>query len=223
MATDPRVHLLRLAEFKIPVAYRQARMDSYQANNDSQRAAAKVARDFIDHFFKDIYVTPQRDIAGYPANPAKIGRGLIFVGSAGTGKTHLAITTALEVYFQHRVPVRFLYTPQFIAEMVEQYRLGNEPDSSQRWWDIQEDIVAAREVPLLVLDDFGKEHKTASGFSTDTLETLLRSRYTDGRPTIITSNLPVAEWAKTYHESMTSFAAGAFSTIPMLGKDHRRG
>ena len=58
---------------------------------------------------------------------------------------------------------------------------------------------------FLVIDDVGKEHSTQSGFSIDTFDLLVRSRYANGFSTTITSNLPLSRWESSYSDSMRDF------------------
>jgi len=59
-------------------------------------------------------------------------------------------------------------------------------------------------VKLLVVDDVGKEHRTATGFAEDQLDFLVRTRLNRGLPTIYTSNVPLYQWGSQYSESMRS-------------------
>jgi DNA replication protein DnaC len=74
---------------------------------------------------------------------------------------------------------------------------------------------------VLLLDDVGKEHRTKSGYAENELDVLLRLRHREGRPTLITSNVPPKDWGVIYHESMGSFIQESFTMIKMVGSDRR--
>jgi DNA replication protein DnaC len=65
---------------------------------------------------------------------------------------------------------------------------------------------------VFVLDDIGKEYRTASGWAENVFDELLRSRYNAGLPTIITTNVELAQWDK-YGPAMESFAHEAFVNV----------
>ena len=67
---------------------------------------------------------------------------------------------------------------------------------------------------VFILDDLGKEYRTASGWSENQFDALLRSRFNAGLPTIVTTNVPKQDWGKIYGEPMGSFVNEAF--IPVV-------
>jgi DNA replication protein DnaC len=78
-------------------------------------------------------------------------------------------------------------------------------------------------VRTFVLDDLGKEHRTASGWAENTFDELLRARFNSGLPTIVTSNTPLSRWEEQYGAPMASFAYEAFIILEVnSGKDLRR-
>jgi len=68
-------------------------------------------------------------------------------------------------------------------------------------------------IDLFILDDLGKEYRTASGWAENTFDALLRSRFNAGLPTIVTTNTPIRKWGAVYGEPMGSFAYEAFIPI----------
>jgi DNA replication protein DnaC len=77
---------------------------------------------------------------------------------------------------------------------------------------------------VFILDDLGKEHRTATGWAENTFDALLRSRFNAGLPTIVTTNVPLKNWGVVYGEPMGSFAHEAFIPIAVKapGGDRRR-
>jgi DNA replication protein DnaC len=73
------------------------------------------------------------------------------------------------------------------------------------WSDRDRALRRLRVAHWLVLDDIGKEHSTASGFTQDEFYLLMRSRFDLALPTLITSNDRLSDWAHTQGQSMESF------------------
>ncbi len=217
MATDPRVHALRMGEYRIPMRLRHLRLHTMA---DSPHKA--VCQSWLDEL-RDHYVTDKRPLEEYPEDWSKIGRGLLFMGPPGTGKTSLATATLMEVYYAKRLPVFFMAYADYVAISIEQFGIQDkkEPEAILRWWEIEHILNAARTAPVLLLDDVGKEHRTKTGFAENELDQLLRLRHREGRPTLITSNVPPREWGAIYHESMGSFIKEAFHHVTMAGRDRR--
>lgn len=71
----------------------------------------------------------------------------------------------------------------------------------------------AYNIRVLVIDDVGNEHKTKSEWQKNMLHHVLRSRFNSGLPTIVTTNIPIANWIGNYGDATYSFAAEAFTLI----------
>lgn len=149
------------------------------------------------------------------------GRGLLLVGKPGHGKTTLSAVTAQEVIRAAapslwgesivKRPVLFTDYPKLLR--LQQRAWKEDGESDQALMDAVFGEAGNDNVQLLVLDDLGKEHRTASGWAENTFDAVLRARYNAGLPTIVTTNVPLKQWADTYGEPMESFAHEAF--IPM--------
>lgn len=74
---------------------------------------------------------------------------------------------------------------------------------------------------FLLLDDVGREHESASGWSDDKVFNLLRFRHNRCLPTILTTNVPIEQLEERYTEGMRSFLQEATVIIPMEGEDYR--
>lgn len=161
------------------------------------------------------------------------GTGLTFAGPAGAGKTMLACLIG-QAAFDKGFKVIFMTLAKY-------YRLQT---NLWAWKDHEDDEVArdwlqARNISLkirnstdlLLLDDVGKEHITMTHFAEDEFDYLLRSRFDNGLPTIMTTNIPVEEWShrnvlgqevERYGDSMVSFIHEAAPPIEVDTKDFRR-
>ena len=71
------------------------------------------------------------------------------------------------------------------------------------------------------MDDMGAEKTT--DWSMSTLYVLIDKRYSEMMPTIITSNLTVAEVADKVGDRIASRIAGMCKVIELKGKDRRLG
>lgn len=148
-------HLLRLKErVRIPQRYENCSFDSFVALNVSQARALKEARKFAERF-------------------PRCGPGLLFMGDAGVGKTHLAVAILHELVQKFRDDALFV---DFAAMLDGQQSAGNDPEC----WE------TLKESSLLVVDNFGAP-SSHSDKLTIPWEDLLRFRYRRGKPVIFTS------------------------------------
>lgn len=217
MSTDPRVHALRLKEYGIPLHYRHLRL-----NTLTEHPKKAVCQTWLDNL-RDHYVTDKRPLDEYPEDWSQIGRGLLFLGPPGTGKTAMATATLLEVYFTKRLPVFWVAYADAVKLSIEQMTLQDkkEPEAVARWWEIQNILHSMLTTPVLLLDDVGKEHHTKTGYAENNLDVLLRQRNREARPTLATTNVPSQKWGEVYNDSMGSFINEAFTHIKLIGSDRR--
>ena len=158
------------------------------------------------------------------AGSPSCGLGIILVGNPGHGKTTLA-STALQSLIRG-IPGEVLGTPGTLPNRIGAFmdypkllRLQkaqwDEPDeSSQLLLDgLYGDSDRMNNVKVFVLDDIGKEYRTASKWAENTFDALLRSRFNAGLPTIVTTNVELENWGGVYGEPMGSFALEAFVPV----------
>ena len=169
------------------------------------------------------------------AGNANCGRGLLLVGEPGHGKTTLA-STALQSLIRG-IPGEVLGTPGTLPNRIGAFmdypkllRLqkslwSEENEADQLLLDsIYGDSDRMNNVRVFVLDDIGKEYRTASGWAENTFDALLRSRFNAGLPTIVTTNVPLENWGSVYGSPMGSFAMEAFIPIEVEAQQgDRRG
>jgi DNA replication protein DnaC len=157
---------------------------------------------------------------GTPVNPATYGQGLLMAGAPGTGKTTLATALACDVRRQ-RQSVYMIRYPEYVDR--ERYIAAGRDDDEAHLARCHASISRVADAHLVVLDDVGHEHLTASRFAEDTLAAILRNRFSAGRPTIITTNLTGDHWRNRYSPALRSFVAEATRLIAFLGPDLRGG
>jgi len=148
------------------------------------------------------------------------GKGLLITGKPGLGKTRVACIAAQHVS-DVGVSTKFVQAKDYY-DLALQVFSAKDPDRREQLEGAFECFEAGWSGwRLVVLDDLGKEYKTTSGFSENKMDGLIRSRYYDGAPTIVTSNLTLDEITESYGPSMGSFVHEAFWLVPMKGKDRR--
>jgi len=167
-----------LAAAHIPDRYRQYSLDSYDAGfrnaNPSLGLALLTARKFVD---------------SYPVDTA--GKGLLFTGSIGVGKTHLAVGV-LRLLVQER-GVKGLFCDY--RELLKSIQNSYNPQVHTTELELLGPVFAAE---VLLLDDLGAQKPNE--WVWDTVALILNSRYNNQQTTIITTNyadLPAGSGAKT--------------------------
>lgn len=132
----------------------------------------------IDSKNKGMYRLGKNYCAKWPDMKEK-NTGLLLYGPPGTGKTFLAFCIANEL-LNSMVPVIAISSIGLLSRIKETYNTwGNEGET--------EIINNLKNASLLVLDDLGAENSTA--WSKEKIYEIIDSRYRDGKPCIITTNL----------------------------------
>lgn len=109
------------------------------------------------------------------------GTGLLFTGSYGTGKTHLAAAITLEL-LKKDYHVVFGTLISLLGMIKKSYNEDSKVD---------EDAIMRKYISadLLVVDDLGKERP--SEWVLEKLYTVINTRYENNKPTVITSNYDI--------------------------------
>ena len=156
----------RLAAAHIPERYRHCSLDTYDpafpGANASLAKALRFARQFAD---------------AYPVNTA--GNGLLFAGTAGLGKTHLAVGILQRLVKERGVRGIFCDYRELLKSIQNSYN----PQVQTSELELLEPIFAAE---VLVLDDLGAQKPNE--WVWDTVALILNTRYNDKQTTIITTN-----------------------------------
>jgi DNA replication protein DnaC len=158
----------RLAAAHIPERYRHCSLDTYETAfrgaNASLAKAHLIARKFVE---------------AYPANT--VGNGLLFVGTAGLGKTHLAVGVLQRLVQERGVRGLFCDYRELLKSIQNCY-------NSQVQTTELELLKPVFSAEVLVLDDLGAQKPNE--WVWDTVALILNTRYNDKQTTIITTNYP---------------------------------
>lgn len=134
---------------------------------------------------------------------------LLMMGATGLGKTHLSLAIASQV-IQRGFSVLYGSFGNFVA-ILEREKFG-----ADRQGDTLASLLGC---DLLILDDLGSEFSTP--FAVSTLYTLVNTRLSAGRPTIVNTNLTFAEISQAYTDRITSRLAGSYVDVRFVGSDVR--
>lgn len=203
--------------------------------------SAAIPSRFLDFKFEDLTGRDLVDACSLLVQQCKQesddGMGVILWGQPGRGKSRAAALTLREIlmtashdWFGKKVLEPFPPLPGYYLSYPELIRLQKKTfgrdEVAERASELLDRLYCSSfdawdNTKVLVLDDVGKEHDGGSGFTSNVLHDLLRSRFDKSAPTIITTNLSPSRWATEYGEAMGSFIKEAFMQVEVKGADHR--
>ncbi|MGH9768383.1 MAG: AFG1/ZapE family ATPase [Blastocatellia bacterium] len=155
-----------LAAARIPKRYENCTFDSFRPKHAadeagiSQRIALNDSKHIVDEY-------PNVDV------------GLLFLGSCGVGKTHLAAAIIKALAFHKGISCLFYDFRDLLKEIQDSYN----PVSQMTELKVLEPVYDAE---VLVLDELGASKPT--DWVRDTMTQIINTRYNDRKLTIITSN-----------------------------------
>jgi DNA replication protein DnaC len=152
----------------------------------------------------------QRYVRGLNAN-LEAGRGLLIMGSVGTGKTTLAMLVSRHALEAGR-SVAIYSVPRLLAEIRTTYDAASE----RSYVDLLERLTA---VDLLHLDDLGAER--TSEWVLEQLYSIINARYEDGRSVVVTTNVPLDELREQIGARTVSRLAEMCEDLQLFGDDRR--
>ena len=150
-----------LSRAHIPARYKHCTLANVRAYNKSLTNAVERAKHLVETF-------PNAD-----------RRGLLLLGLAGVGKTHIAVGLLREIIRTTGVPGLFYDTRDLLRTIRSTY------DPLVRASEVTI-LRPVMEAPLLVLDDLGAERPT--DWVEETMNLIVNTRYNERRITVFTSN-----------------------------------
>jgi DNA replication protein DnaC len=160
-------HVQRLlASAHIPKRYEHCTLSDFHLDISGADRTLASARLAAGRFVED-----------YPVEK----KGLLFIGSSGLGKTHLAVGIIRELMVQKSIRCMFCDYSDLFTEIGNTYSAG----VAQTELGILKPLY---ETEVLVIDDLGARRPGDWVF--DTISLLINKRYNQDRTTIFTSNYP---------------------------------
>lgn len=141
-------------------------------------------------------------------------KNLLFYGGTGLGKTFLSSAVARELSLKGYSVV--YDTATMIFNQFEEEKFSRDMELVQKAKKATEKYLHC---DLLVLDDLGSE--MTSSFVHAALYQLINSRLMEGRATIISTNLTMADLEHRYSQQVISRVMGEYEALLFFGKDIR--
>lgn len=193
-------HSTQLGLARIPKRYEDCHFHTYRILNPTQERAFKFA---------------SKVALEYPA----IDRGLLFMGTVGVGKTHLAVSI-LKGLTERGFNCLFYEFGALLKEIQDSY------NSSTQTSELKV-LAPILEAEVLVLDEIGASKPTE--WVRDTMAHIINTRYNDRKLTIFTTNY-LDERRNDREETLEDrvgvrLRSRLFEmcrTVPMTGEDYRR-
>ncbi len=145
---------------RIPSLFRKCSFGSYHPATPTQQWAFDYAQNFVKE---------------YP----DVGRGLLFMGSVGVGKTHLAAALLKDLMGEKAVHCLFYESGSLLKAIQDSYNPVSE-NSEMRV------LAPVYQAEVLVLDELGATVPTS--WVRDTLYQIINTRYINRKLTIFTTN-----------------------------------
>jgi DNA replication protein DnaC len=158
--------LIRLAA--IPKRYEHCTLNSFDPSFNGSHESLRIAHRYTDEF-----------VTGYPI--CTEGRGLLYTGTMGVGKTHLAVGLLHALITERGAQGLFCDYRELLKQIQESYN----PSTNVTELQVLRPIFQAE---VLLLDDLGYIKPTE--WVWDTVALILNARYNGKKTTIITTNYP---------------------------------
>lgn len=139
---------------------------------------------------------------------------LFMLGKTGLGKTHLSLAIAAAVTEKGYGVV---YSP--LQKLMDRLELGKFSRDTESREQYSEQMAHILECDLLVLDDLGTEFHTQ--FTSSVLYNVVNSRMVEKRPTILNTNMELAQIEEKYSQRMVSRLICGYKVLKFYGKDIR--
>jgi DNA replication protein DnaC len=158
----------QMAAARIPERYRYYSLDGFEGDFHDADPSLSMA-----------HLKARRFAEAYPVDTG--GKGLMFVGSIGVGKTHLAVGILRRLIQERGVKGLFCDYRELLKNIQNSY--NSQVNTTEL--ELLKPVFAAE---VLVLDDLGAQKPNE--WVWDTVALILNTRYNDKQTTIITTNYP---------------------------------
>jgi DNA replication protein DnaC len=160
---DQRAIARLIEQAQIPPRYRDCTFETYQVD-ELAHWSKQIAKQTLETF-----------VRLYPAK----SRGVLLMGTPGTGKTHLAVAALKTLMQTKRVPCRFVDFAKFLGTLQRAHDKSSNISKSKL-------LTPLLEVDVLLLDDFGSYSITP--WAQSIITEILNGRYNHFKTTLITTN-----------------------------------
>ncbi len=186
----------RRAAAGVPARYQDKTLDNYDAGTASTKEALLHCRQFAECYPRTRYLCKD---------------GLMLVGAAGVGKTHLAAGVLWELV-EKGADCRFVSVLRLFRNLQRTYQRG---DNGSEW----EVLAPLLRCDVLVVDDLGARRIT--DWSHDIITELVSERYDERLPTVLTTNYRGEELAARIGVRLMSRLAEVCVKVAMDAPDYR--
>jgi DNA replication protein DnaC len=181
----------RETSVRIPPRYRHCEVANFEVHSDSQREARRRALDFVE------------------AYPPADRSGILFSGSCGVGKTHLAVGILRQLVDAKGVAGLFVDFRELLKELQRTYH----PDHPLSAYQVLAPIFAAE---VLLLDDLGASKMT--DWVRDTLGHIINRRYNQERITLFTTNFPEQDAGEEHDDPLAPETLASRIGVPLRSR-----
>jgi len=176
--------------------FKNRTFDTFEIN-EQNKAAFQISYDYASNF----------------KEYEKEGKGLLYTGTVGTGKTHLAAAIANHLIKEKVIPVKFGNVTTLLSEIRSTYNGVTEATEG----DV---IRKLSTVNLLIIDDLGKENVT--DWTNSMIYTIINNRYENYKPLIVTTNLGLGELEDAIGIATLSRLIEMCEGVKVDGVDYRK-
>jgi len=165
-------HELRVAALlrraRIPPRYKHCNLQSFDTSFNG-----------ADDSLRRAFLRTDQFVTAYPLDTG--GKGLLFTGTMGVGKTHLAVGLLLALITERGAQALFCDYRELLKQIQESYN----PSTQVTELQVLRPVFQAE---VLLIDDLGYIKPTE--WVWDTVALILNARYNANKTTIITTNYP---------------------------------
>ena len=222
-----------VAAYEQAKAEKEAREKAERERAAAERMRARIQRiigdsgmnsRFLRRTFETFQVTAENETAARACkayadtfrsklpevNPDPGRNGLFIMGPKGTGKTHLVAAIANQL-MQAGTPVICMTMIDLLDRIKRTYESARQYGEEDSEGDV---LNAYKDVPLLIIDDIGKE--PATEWAVSKIYAIINARYEAYMPTIITTNYTDTDLVRRLTPKDTGDSMTADATVDRL-------